>query len=78
MTNKKNVWVVPQGDDWAIKREGADRASKVVERKSDAEAYAKDLAKKDHVELIVQRSDGTIQKKNSYGNDPNPPKDTQH
>lgn len=78
MAKKENVWVTPHEDGWAVKREGSDRASKVEHRKSDAESYAKDLAKKDQVELIVQRGDGTIQKKNSFGNDPFPPKDTQH
>lgn len=31
--------------------------------------------KKQQSELIIHKGDGTIQNKNSYGNDPNPPND---
>lgn len=78
MARKENVWVSPHEDGWAVKRENATRPTKVESSKVDAETYARDLAKRDHVELIVQRWDGTIQKKNSYGNDPFPPEDKQH
>jgi len=37
--------------------------------------YGKELAKKDKVEFIPHGKDGKIQNPNSYGNDPNPPKD---
>ena len=36
----------------------------------------KEKAKQEGSELIPHRKDGTIQNPNSYGNDPNPPKDT--
>lgn len=75
---KKNVWVSPRGDKWAVQREGSERASKVTERKSEAEKTARDIAKKEGVELIVQRRDGTIQSKDSFGPDPNPPRDKEH
>lgn len=36
---------------------------------------AKAIAKNQGSEVIIHREDGTIREKNSYGNDPNPPKD---
>lgn len=35
-------------------------------------------AKKRKVEHVIHKQDGTIQDSDSYGNDPNPPKDTKH
>lgn len=32
-------------------------------------------AKRDQVELVIHRRDGTIQDSDSYGKDPHPPKD---
>jgi hypothetical protein len=78
MAKKENVWVIPHTGGWAVKREHSDTPEKIEPRKADAESYARDLARRDKVELIVQKSDGTIQKKNSYGNDPFPPEDKQH
>ena len=37
--------------------------------------YARDLAKKQEAELVVHNKDGKISQKDSYGNDPCPPKD---
>lgn len=78
MSKKKNIWITPHKDGWAVKREGSDRSSKVTTTKKEAEKFGRDLGKKDGVEVITQRKDGTIQSKDSFGNDPNPPKDTEH
>jgi hypothetical protein len=32
------------------------------------------MARQDGVELIIQRKDGTIEERNSYGHDPFPPR----
>lgn len=59
---------------WAVRREGAERASKRFESKEDAVRYARSICQGEQVELVVHRSDGTIREKNSYGNDPHPPR----
>ena len=41
-------------------------------------ARGRELAKQDRVELVTHRKDGTIRDSDSYGNDPNPPKDEKH
>jgi len=78
MTKRRNVWVGPHTDGWAVRRESSDRASKVFPRKEDAQDFGRSMAQRDRVELIVQRRDGTIQSKDSYGRDPFPPRDTEH
>ena len=73
---KKDIHVVPHEDGWAVTREGGERASSVHPRKEDAMREARDMGRRDHVEVVEHGKDGKIQGSNSYGNDPNPPKDT--
>jgi len=74
----KNQWVSPRNGKWAVKGEGNSRATKIFDKKTDAIDYGKVLAGKKHCELIIQKMDGKIQSKDSYGNDPCPPKDREH
>jgi len=43
--------------------------------KTAAEAAGRKVAKQDRVEHVIHGRDGRIQDSDSYGNDPNPPKD---
>ena len=70
----KQVWVSPSGDDWKVKTAGADRAAAIFADKSDAVAHARAMAEGRGSELIVQNRDGEIGGRNSYGNDPFPPR----
>lgn len=72
---KKDIHVVPHTDGWATKKEGADRAGVVVDTQREAIERAREQAKRERVEVVVHRKDGTIRDSDSYGNDPNPPKD---
>lgn len=74
----KNQWVSPRGDKWAIHGEGNKKDTKLFDKKTDAINYGKEIAKNQQSELIVQKSDGKIQSKDSYGNDPCPPVDKEH
>lgn len=80
MTSKKpNIWISPHPDGgWQKKHGGSDRASGKFDNKPDAVQSGKDQAKREGVELIIQGKDGKIQSKDSYGKDPNPPKDKEH
>lgn len=73
---KKNQHVIPHNDNWAVKGEGNEKVTKIFDKKQDAIDFAKDVAKNQKSELIIHKQDGSIQNKNSFGNDPNPPKDT--
>lgn len=79
MSKNKNYSVGPHENGWQVKRDGAERASSVYERKSDAVNEGKRLAKESAGELRIKGQDGRIQNSNTYGShDPNPPRDTKH
>lgn len=74
----KNQWVVRHGDKWAVKGEGNERATKVTDTQKQAINVAKGIAQNQKSELIIQGRDGKIRSKDSYGNDPYPPKDKEY
>lgn len=79
MTKKRDIHVVPHAEKgWATRREGSDRVSSTHRTQSDAADAARDRAIRDKVEVVTHRRDGTIRDSDSYGNDPNPPKDRKH
>ncbi len=67
-------FVVPYGDGWAVKSAGASRISKTFDRQQDAIDCARERAKNQASELIIKNKHGIIRQKNSYGNDPYPPR----
>ena len=73
--SKKNIHTVPHEKGWANKREGQEKPISVHKTKIEADKAAVFVAKKDKVEHIIHGKDGKIQDKDSYGNDPFPPKD---
>lgn len=75
---KKNVHVVPDGKGWSVKPEGAGKPlSKHRTQKAASEAGRK-VAKQNQSELVIHRPNGQIRDKDSFGNDPCPPKDMKH
>jgi hypothetical protein len=75
--SKRNVHVVPQGNKWAVKPEGKLPVSTHRTQQA-AEDAGRRLAKQGETELVIHRPNGQIRDKDSYGNDPNPPRDTRH
>ena len=59
-TTSGRVHIVPSKDGWAVKKEGAKRASSVQATKANAVRAAVGLKSADRI--IVHRKDGTIQK----------------
>lgn len=75
MTDDKNYWTQKRADGkWEAKKEGADRASKVTDTQAEAWKYAKDKARDGKGEAFLKGRDGKIRERNTYGNDPHPPK----
>jgi hypothetical protein len=70
----KNQHVVPHDRGWAVKSAGASRAASVHERQGQAIDAARASAKGQHSELVIHNRHGQIRARDSYGNDPNPPK----
>jgi len=78
MSKKRDIHVVPHVQGWATKKEGSQRAGSVSDSQKAAIERAREQAKREHVEVVIHRKDGTIRDSDSYGNDPNPPKDKKH
>ena len=77
--SKKDIHVVPHGDGgWAVRREGAERAGSRHDTQREALEQARDMGRRDRVEVVTHGRDGRIRDSDSYGNDPNPPKDKKH
>jgi uncharacterized protein YdaT len=74
----KDRHVVPHDEGWAVKKPGAERASDILPTQSEAVDRAREIARGTGGEVVIHRPDGTIRDKDSYGRDPNPPKDRKH
>jgi Uncharacterized protein conserved in bacteria (DUF2188) len=72
----KPVHIVPNPDKgWNVEREGASRASRHCDTQSEAIDVGRNIAQRDKTELSIHGRDGKIRQKDSYGNDPCPPRD---
>lgn len=78
--SKKNVHTVFNGDRklWETKIEKQEKPISSSHTKSTAEGKSVRLAKDLGVEHIIHNKNGIISARESYGNDPIPPKDNEH
>lgn len=72
--SKKNQHVVPHGSDWAVKGAGNSKATSVHSTQKEAINRGREIAQNQKSELLIHGENGRIREKNSYGNDPYPPK----
>ncbi len=70
----KSQHVVPHKGGWAVKGEGNSRATVVQPTQQKAAAVAKVIAQNQKAEVVTHGRTGQIRAKDSYGNDPFPPK----
>ncbi|MBV8855351.1 MAG: DUF2188 domain-containing protein [Acidobacteria bacterium] len=76
---KKNIHVTHRKDgNWAVKGEGDKKASSLHNTQGAAIKAGTPLAKANKSELVIHDRKNRIRDKDSYGNDPNPPKDKKH
>ena len=72
---KKNQHVTPRdGGKWAVRSTGASRARSVHETQKEAIDEARKIAREEKSELFIHGKNGQIRARDSYGNDPHPPK----
>jgi len=71
-----NQHITPKAGKWQVKRENSHRATKLFDTQKAAIEYGRKIAKKQQSELVIHNRHGVIRDKDSYGNDPCPPKDT--
>ena len=74
---RKTVHVVPNNDKggWNVKKSGSQRASIHTETKVEAVKMGRIISQRSGSELIIHGRDGKIQRTDSHGNDPFPPRD---
>ncbi len=77
MGKNQHVTKHPTGG-WQVKGAGNEKATKVTGTQKQSIAVAKEIAKHQKSEVVIHGTDGRIRDKDSYGNDPMPPKDTKH
>ena len=71
----KNQHVTPRPDGrWQVKGAGNSRATVVTPTQSEAIGKAREIAINQKSEVVIHGANGRIREKNSYGNDPFPPK----
>ncbi len=70
----RNQHVVPHDDGWAVRGEGNERVTSVHDTQGEAIEVAREIARNQESELLVHGRDGRIRERDSYGNDPFPPR----
>lgn len=74
----KDQHVVPAGDGWGVRGAGNSRLTSQHSTQEQARQAAVSIAKNQQSDVVIHNRQGQIRDKDSYGNDPCPPKDTRH
>ena len=75
MPRKSNHVVSNPNGGWSVKKGDAVRASRHFENKHDAVAWGKSISKKERTEFVIHDRNGKIVSRDSYGDDPQPPRE---
>ena len=73
MARNQHVTPHPNGG-WQVKGAGNSRATVRTATQKAAIQIAIEISKNQKSEMVIHRTNGQIREKNSYGNDPCPPK----
>ena len=73
MGKNQHVTKHPDGG-WQVKGAGNQRATARTETQSEAIGIARNIAINQNSELFIHGENGRFRERNSYGNDPYPPK----
>jgi hypothetical protein len=76
--SKKDQHVVQRDDGWAVRGEGNSRDTSHHSTQQQAYDAAREIAQNQRSEVVVHGRDGRIRDSDSFGSDPNPPKDQKH
>jgi len=76
MSKRKTHHIVPDPNGgWNVKKGGASKASKHFDTKQSAIDWGRQVSKNQGSEFIIHGKNGKIQKADSHGGDPFPPRD---
>ena len=73
-SNNRPINVIYSDKEWKVKRENSEKSIKNFNTQKEAVDFGRKLSKKDNAELVIHDKEGKIQRKDSHGNDPYPPK----
>ena len=73
-----NQHVVRRDNRWGVRGEGNSRDTSQHGTQAEAIEAARETARNQRAEVVIHGRDGRIRDKDSYGNDPNPPRDRRH
>lgn len=75
MAAKKHIHIVPNPEGgWDVKNEKKPTPVAHTPKKEDAVTIGREHARQEQCDVIIHKRDGTIEKRDSYGSDPYPPK----
>lgn len=66
--------MVPRNGKWAIRRTGSDKVTRTFETQAEAVRAGREIARNQRTELYIHGRDGLLRERESFGNDPFPPK----
>jgi len=72
--SERNIHVTPRDGRWAVEREDSRRASSLHDTQAEAEAAGRVTARREQVEFYLHGRNGQIRERDSYGDDPYPPR----
>ncbi|MDP6067598.1 MAG: DUF2188 domain-containing protein [Alphaproteobacteria bacterium] len=72
--SKRNQHVVPHDEGWAVRGAGSQRATSLHPTQQEAIERGREVARNQETELLIHGRNGRIRERDSYGNDPFPPK----
>lgn len=75
----KNVHVTKRSDgQWAVITAGKDKAASLHDTQGKAIDAGRPIAERNRSDLVIHDRDNRIRDRDSYGNDPFPPRDRKH
>ena len=74
MAKGKNQHVVKRDNGWAVLGAGNSRDTVIKQTQLEAIEAAKEIARNQRSEVLIHGRSGKIRERNSYGNDPHPPR----
>lgn len=70
----KNQHVVPYSGQWAVRGAGNSIVTRVCPTQRETQKIARSTDRNQHSEVVIHRPNGQIRDRDSYGNDPYPPR----
>ena len=70
----KNQHVVPKNGRWGVRGENNSKLTSIFETQAEAIARAREISRNQQSELLIHGRNGRIRERDSYGNDPYPPR----